>query len=102
MSAGAAFCQFSSAVANSAGIADWCCGMWRVVTSLARFFAGRPESPLNVLAQLNVPVSKVDKMLPTVVVMEGEIDLDERTPFRTLRFADEMHAGLLRGAVRLE
>ena len=33
-------------------------------------------------------------MFPTVVPVQGEIDLHERTPFRALRFADEIHARL--------
>jgi hypothetical protein len=37
-------------------------------------------------------------MFPTVV-LDAEGDLDEGTPFGALGFADEMHAGFLRGAV---
>ncbi len=40
-------------------------------------------------------------MFPTVVPVEDEIDLHKRSPFRTLGFADEVHAGFVRGAVAL-
>lgn len=40
-------------------------------------------------------------MFPTVVPVEDEADLHEGTPFRTLGFADEVHAGFVRGAVAL-
>ena len=39
-------------------------------------------------------------MLPAIVLMQAEVDLHERSPFRPLGFADEMHSGLLRCAVR--
>lgn len=38
-------------------------------------------------------------MLPAIVAIQGEIDLHKWTPFRPLGFADEMQAGLLRGAI---
>ena len=41
-------------------------------------------------------------MFPAIMLVQAEIDLDERTPFRALRFADEMHAGLERRAVAFE
>jgi hypothetical protein len=39
-------------------------------------------------------------MLPTIV-LDAEVDLDKRAPFRTLRFSDQMHAGFQRGQVGL-
>src|ERR1700678_3192193 len=58
--------------------------------------AGNPKSTLRlkVFAELHVPVGEVNEMLPAVVPVQGEIDLHKRTPFRALRFADEIHAGL--------
>ncbi len=41
-------------------------------------------------------------MLPTVVLVEREIDLQEGTPLRPLGLADEAHSSLLRQPVRLE
>ena len=40
-------------------------------------------------------------MFPTIVPMQREVDLHERTPFRALRFADEIHAGFSGSAVGL-
>ncbi len=51
------------------------------------------------LTQLNVPISQIKEMLPTVV-LDSEIDLDEGTPFRAFRFADEMHPRFLRRLIR--
>ena len=59
-------------------------------------------SELHILAQLNVPVSQVDEMLPTVVLVQAETDLDERTPLRPLGLADKVQAGFLRGSVGLQ
>src|SRR2546430_13273430 len=55
----------------------------------------------QIVAQLDVPISQVEEMLPTIVVMQAEVDLHERTPFRTLRFADQPHAGFLWSAISL-
>lgn len=40
-------------------------------------------------------------MLPAIVIMDTEIDLDERPPFRSFRFADQMHARFLWSAIGL-
>jgi len=40
-------------------------------------------------------------MFPTVVPLQAEVDLHERTPLRSLWFADEVHSGFLRRAVGL-
>ena len=40
-------------------------------------------------------------MLPAVMLVKAEIDLNKRPPFRPLRFADQMHARFLGRAVRL-
>src|SRR5271155_270134 len=65
--------------------------------------AGNPKSTLRrkVFAELHVPVGEVNEMFPTVVPVQGEIDLHEWTPFRAFRFADEIHAGLGGGPVGL-
>ena len=49
----------------------------------------------GVLPEFDVPVSKIDEMFPTVVVVQAEIDLNERPPLGPLRLANEVHAGLL-------
>jgi hypothetical protein len=41
-------------------------------------------------------------MFPAIVLVQAEIDLDERTPFRALGLADEMHAGFEGCAVAFE
>jgi len=53
----------------------------------------------HILTQFNVPIGKVNEMLPTVVPVQAEVDLHKRTPFRALGLADEVHAGFLRLAV---
>src|SRR5688572_29712641 len=40
-------------------------------------------------------------MLPAIVILRPEVDLDKRTPLGPLRFADEMHVRLERGAIGL-
>lgn len=55
----------------------------------------------HVFAKFHVPVREIDEMFPTVVLLQAEIDLHERTPFRTLGFANETNAGFLRSAIRL-
>jgi len=40
-------------------------------------------------------------MFPTVVPVQGEVDLDKRPPLRALGLANEVHAGLVGGAVGL-
>ena len=41
-------------------------------------------------------------MLPAIMLVQTEIDLDERTPLRTLGLADEMHPCLLWSSIRFE
>jgi len=57
---------------------------------------------LNIFAQLNVPIGQVDKVLPAVMLVEGEINLNEGTPLRPLGFSNQVQACLLRSAVGLE
>ena len=64
--------------------------------------ASLPKSDLHILAQLNIPISQVDEMFPTVVLVQAETDLHERTPLGPLGFADEVQAGFLRGSIGLE
>jgi len=40
-------------------------------------------------------------MLPTVVTVQGEIDLHKRAPFGPLGLAHQMHASLIRGSIGL-
>src|SRR5580765_5043359 len=56
----------------------------------------------NIFSQLNVPVSEIDEMLPAIVLVQAEVDLNKWTPLRPLRFANEMHSRLLRRAIGLE
>jgi hypothetical protein len=53
----------------------------------------------DVFAEFDVPVGKVDEVLPTVVAVQGEIDLHKRAPFGALGLAYEMHAGFVGGPV---
>src|ERR1035437_41494 len=55
----------------------------------------------DILAQLHVPVGEVEEMFPTIVRDVGEGDVDKRTPLRTLRLLDEVHAGFGRRAIGL-
>ena len=55
-----------------------------------------------ILTQFHVPVSQVDEVLPTIVLVQGEIDLHKRTPLGSLGFANQMHAGFLRRVIGLE
>ena len=56
----------------------------------------------NIFSQLNVPVSEIDEMLPAIVLVQAEVDLNKWTPLRSLRFANQMHSGLLRRAIGFE
>jgi hypothetical protein len=53
------------------------------------------------LAQFHVPIRQIDEVFPAFVVVHPEIDLNKRTPFGALGFADEMHPGFLRSVVGL-
>jgi hypothetical protein len=55
----------------------------------------------RILTQLDIPIRKVNEVLPTIVPLQAEVDLHERTPFGPFGFADEMHSGFLRRAVGL-
>ena len=57
---------------------------------------------LDIFSQLDVPVSEIDEVLPAIVLMHAEVDLNKWTPLRPLRFANEMHPRLLRSSIRLE
>src|ERR1041384_1032318 len=61
----------------------------------------RHHRSLDVFAEFHVPVGQVEEMLPTVVVMEAEINLHEGPPLRPFRFADQAQARLLRRAIGL-
>jgi hypothetical protein len=59
------------------------------------------RSGFHVFAEFDVPIGEIHKMAPTVVAVQGEIDLHKRAPFRALGFADQIHAGLKGCAVGL-
>src|SRR6266446_9957022 len=59
-----------------------------------------PRNPrLGSIAQLDVPVSKIDKVPPTLVLRGGERDMQEWPPLRPLRFANETHLRFLRQTI---
>ena len=53
----------------------------------------------HVFAQLDVPVGEINELLPTVVLVEAEIDLHEWTPLGSLRLLYQMHSRFLRCAI---
>ena len=57
---------------------------------------------LDIFSKLNVPVSQINEVLPAIVLMQAEVDLDKWPPLWPFRFANEMHARLLRRAIRFE
>ncbi len=58
-------------------------------------------SPVLTRAEFDIPVGQIEKMFPAFVMLEGEVHLHKRTPFRALWFTDQMHARLGRSAVGL-
>jgi hypothetical protein len=52
-------------------------------------------------AQFDVPIREVEEVFPAIVVGDAEIDLDEWTPLRPFRLADQAQAGFVRRAVGL-
>jgi len=69
------------------------------------FSVARQSARLNALieflAQLDVPISEVDEMLPAFLELEAEVHLDERPPSRSLWLPYEVHSGFLGGAIGL-
>jgi len=53
------------------------------------------------IAQLDIPIREIDKVLPEIVLRRGEGNLDERPPFWPLRFTDQTHVRFARKAVAL-
>jgi len=53
------------------------------------------------IAQFNVPVRKIDKVLPEVMLRRSKSDLDKRAPFWPLRFPDQAHVHFTRKPVAL-
>ena len=51
------------------------------------------------VAQFNVPVREIDKMLPEIVLRGGKCNVDERPPFWPLRFPDQTHVRFARKPV---
>ena len=66
------------------------------MSDAARFFASR-----SLIAQLDVPVSEIDEVLPEVVLRRGKGNLDKRPPFWPLWFADQAHVRFARKPVAL-
>jgi hypothetical protein len=60
----------------------------------------KAKARLDSFANFDIPVSEIDEMLPTVVAVQAEVDLEKRTPFGALRSANEVESGFLRSAVR--
>jgi hypothetical protein len=56
---------------------------------------------MDILSEFDVPIREVEEVFPTVVVGETEVDLDEGAPLGSFGFANELEAGLVRGAVGL-
>ena len=55
---------------------------------------------MDLFPNLDVPVREVDEVLPTVVTVQSEVNLNEGTPFRTFWLADQMQAGFLGSSIR--
>jgi hypothetical protein len=51
------------------------------------------------IAQLDVPVSQIDEVLPEIVLRRGKCNLNERTPFWSFGFADQAHVRFARKAI---
>src|SRR5947207_9324602 len=56
----------------------------------------------HLLPQFYVPVGEINKMFPTIMLVQAEMDLRKRTPLWPLGLADQMHSGLLRRAIGFE
>ena len=56
--------------------------------TVKRFNESRERSSV---AQLDVPVRKINEVLPEIVLGRSKGDLDKRPPLRSLRFADQAH-----------
>src|SRR5437867_2783454 len=55
----------------------------------------------SLVAQFDVPIREVDKVLPDVVLRSGKCNLHKRTPLRPLRFADQTHVRFARKPIAL-
>ena len=55
---------------------------------------------MDVFPNLDVPVRQIDEVLPTIVAVQAEVNLNEGTPFRTFRLTDQMQASFLRSSIR--
>jgi hypothetical protein len=54
---------------------------------------------LDVFTKLDVPVGEVNKMLPTVMTVQAEVNLHKGTPLGPLGLANEMDPGFLRSVI---
>jgi hypothetical protein len=57
---------------------------------------------LDILAELNIPVGQINEMLPTIVLIEREVNLHERPPLGPLGLTNQMHPGFLGRAIGLQ
>src|SRR5439155_19656824 len=53
------------------------------------------------IAQLDVPVREIDKVLPQVVLRRSKGNLNKRPPFWSLGFADQAHVRFSRKSIAL-
>lgn len=51
------------------------------------------------LADFDIPVSQIEEVLPTIVIVQMDVDLDEWSPFRAFRFSDEVQASFKGSAI---
>jgi hypothetical protein len=63
--------------------------------------ADRPGDCLELLPKLDIPIRKIKKVLPAVVVAPGKADVHKGPPLRTLWFSNEVNPGLVRKPVAL-
>ena len=54
-----------------------------------------PRSPVRIRTELDIPVSKVQEVFPALMMLEPQIYLNERPPFRAFWFANQVHASLI-------
>ena len=72
--------------------------MWRQ-NEFGRAFQINEPRERCLVAQLNVPVGKINEVLPEIVLRRSKRDLNKRTPFWPLRFADQAHVRFSRKTV---
>lgn len=72
----------------------------RPISTETKLRRGLPGNLLSgLLAQLDIPIRQIEKVLPAIVILGAEIHLNKRPPLRPLRLADQMHASFCRRAI---